>query len=170
MKRKLEFTNIEITLPSKKRVKIPKITIKLDKMTSESEYEEINQTIRCQLYPNNQQGYFDSISEDSDKGSEYHYTASEKAESDKTKSDNETIIKKMQEEFIFTNNDDIVSVSTEQNIIRTPESENKYDKIAKELSTMNRYLKGEAMELKIKEQLEAYGFIVTKTQSTCNKQ
>jgi len=44
-------------------------------------------------------------------------------------------------------------------------AQEKWTQIANQLSRMNRYQKGEAMEERIKDQLEEHGFTVTKTQS-----
>ena len=54
MKRKFNIENIEIILPNKKRAKISKLSIKFEKMISDSEFEEMKET----LFPKNQQQYF----------------------------------------------------------------------------------------------------------------
>jgi hypothetical protein len=182
MKRKIKYTNIEITLPTKKKYKIDRITIKLSKEMSSTDTEELYDYIKTRRdkYPNNQQkrDNYDHLSSESEfeEVSEYD-------------SDNETIIEdEPQEESIEQNieelendgadiiNDNMTVISevlestiSDQSIIRTPQPEDKYDQIAKQLSSMDRYLKGEAMEEKIKDQLEEYGFIVTKTQSSIGK-
>ena len=163
MKRQIEYSDIEITLPTKKKLKINKLIIK---MTSSEDIDELQQYIDSKMNrpPSNQQQYFEELS---------HDQLSENEGADDISNDNMTVIS---EELISDEleNETIMSQDSKINqsirsIARTSKLEDKYDQIARDLMQMDRYTKGEAMEVKIKDQLESYGFIVTKTQSSIGK-
>ena len=154
MKRKLEYKDIVITLPSNKKIKISKIIIKMSNNTSDSDYEDVDSLINPdggKYYPNNQQEIFNNNDKlTSDEGSQIIEQENEGADS----SDTMTVIS---EEL--------------ESIVHTPiHSDNEYEEIAQKLSKMDQYSKGEAMEIAIKNQLEKQGFTVTKTQSSYGKQ
>ena len=65
-------------------------------------------------------------------------------------------------------NKDEISDNGNEEIVRSPRSHDRWDKMANNLSKMSKWEKGEALEIGIKDQLESYGFIVTKTQSKIN--
>jgi len=165
MKRKFHLNNIEIILPSRKYIKISELTIKLKHKMSEQDFNQEMDGLLHQYLPT-----YPGPKNDSTYDSESLYE-----ESYKSGSDNDTVIEESYDELNDESTDDVVSIpeteGSEQSIVRTPSYEvnDKYDRIAKELSSMDRYVKGEEMEIKIKDQLEEYGFITTKTQSTFNK-
>jgi len=157
MKRNFELTNIEIVLPSKKRIKIKKLSIKLRKRMSTSEFEDEIDQLRPQKYPPNQEETNDHLTFDSE---------TETLSSNDQQQINDDVMSQVSESVIEISDEeqtDVESVNSEP--IRTPRSEDKYDKQAEELSQMNKWKKGEKQEEYIKDQLETYGFIVTKTQS-----
>jgi len=170
MKRKFHLKDIEIILPLKKRIKISELTIKLKHKMSEQDFNQEMDGLLHQ-YP----GTYPGPKNDSTYDSESLYEESYKSESD-----NNTIIESSNELNNESPKDDVISISetedSERSVVKTPSYEtnndkfDKYDQIAKELSLMDRYRKGEEMEIKIKNQLEDYGFVTTKTQSTINRQ
>jgi Restriction endonuclease len=154
MKRKFELSNIEVILPSNKRVKVTKLIIELKEKMSTKEFEEEMEQLRTLKYSNNQEEDSERLIYDNDNSSVERLTIVE---------DDETLV--MSEKSEIISDDETIS-----EIVRTPREEDNYDRKAKELQNMDKYCKGEAMELAIKEFLEKEKFIVTKTQSTFRKQ
>jgi Restriction endonuclease len=171
-KRKYYLENIEIVLPSKKRKIITSLIIEMTTKEdiSYSDDEEIRRT-----FPKNQEQQQErerqkerlsrSINtDDSDDLSEEEFNL-DQSEQETTDNDSTITEKSQPQDNNNTDSDKTITSDSEESIDILKQM-NKYDKIADELSKMNRYSKGEAMEEAIKDQLEDYGFIVTKTQST----
>ena len=150
-KRKYQFKDISIVLPSK-RCKIISIKMTTKNEITYSEDEEIRST-------------FNIINEESNNELDSSFSSFTTIKSD----DQETLGSNSENEGADIINDNMTVSSEEPNIDiqeMIPDKEDKWTKIGRQLSKMNRYDKGEAMEEQIKKQLEDYGFIVTKTQST----
>lgn len=174
MKRKFHLINIEIILPSQKRIKVEKLTIKLkNKMSTKEFQDELEYLKRSPKYSNNQQDS-DHLTYDTEDDDICSETSTVKNDylSDNPVLEYDHKIETMPHEPIidveFSSESEIETDN--ESIVRTPRSENEWDEWAKKLSQMNRYVKGEVMEVKIKNQLESYGFTVTKTQSKVNNQ
>jgi len=155
MKRKYYFENIIVTLPSKKR-KIISITMKTKNEITPSDDEEIRSTFKRQKIANNSDSEFDDI------------TTPESYDSDETIKDDESELENegadVTQNNMIVSSEELMTDEAENQV--TQQQNDKWDIIAQQLSQMNRYEKGEAMEEQIKDQLESYGFTVTKTQST----
>src|SRR5579862_5228468 len=167
MKRKFHITNIEIVLPqSQKRVKIEELSIKFKERMSEQEFKELEQLLNNdrQKYSPNQEQDNNHLIYDSDSESTY----SDKSTVKDSDNDDQEILSEKSD--IISILDESENTETSGEIVRTPHPNDQWDEKAKELSQMNKYCKGEQQEKWIKDQLETYGFTVTKTQSTFEKE
>jgi hypothetical protein len=181
MKRKIFYlNNIEVITPSNKRIKLNHIKITLkDKMTTQEFNDELEELLQERPYSNAQplpEKDYNSLEEDSlndqsdsdFKDSIYDTSDNESISSyDTIESDNDN----NQSEQGDDHDDDTQSTSTEQLLshVSTPTNEpDEFSKVAKELEGMNKWIKGERQEEKIKELLQKQKFIITKTQSTAH--
>ena len=132
--------------------------------------EQLLQNDRPKYSPNQEQDN-DHLTYDSDNDSDNDSIHSEDSTIKENLNIDTEIMSPITESII-----DVVSVpdtektKTDTEIIRTPQPCDQWDERANELSKMDRYLKGEQQEKWIKDQLETYGFTVTKTQSRFDKE
>jgi hypothetical protein len=185
MKRKIfHLNNIEVITPSNKRIKLNHIKITLkNKMTDQEFNDELEELLQKRPYSNAQplpkedynsleeNSLNDQSNSDSDfKDSIYNTSEDESImshDSIKTNKgqDNESI----SSHDTIESDDDTQSTSTEQLLshVLTPKNEpDEFEEIAEKLAKMDKWIKGEQQEEKIKELLQKQNFIITKTQST----